>query len=145
MRKAFSLITAIIILVVMATLLVLTLSLSMQTSKQTGDIYLKEQAQLLARSATEYALLAISGHERNITTGCVENINITYPSATAAEYDINITIMYIGNNMPCTNARELDDAIATTDSNGTVIIDTTVTNLVSQEPIRYHRRTIQKP
>jgi len=144
MRKGFSLITAIIILVIISTLMVLMFSLSSQTVKQTGDIYLKEQTQLLARSATEYAILAISGHERNATSKCVENINMQYP-ATNPQYDINVSIYYIGKNLPCSSSHILDNNISTADSNGTVIIDTVVTYLQSNEPIRYHRRTIQKP
>jgi len=144
MRKGFSLITAIIILVIMSTLMVLMLSLSSQTVKQTEDIYLKEQAQLLARSATEYALLAISGHERTANSKCVENIKMKYP-ATNPQYNIKVSIYYIGKNMPCDPTYELDDNISTSDSNGTVIIDTLVTTNLSDEPIRYHRRTIQKP
>lgn len=144
MRKAFSLITAIIILVFMATLLVLMLSLSTQSAKQTGDVYIKEQAELLARSATEYALLAISGHKTDTTNGCVEKIDLRYP-ANAPSFDINVSIYYIGKNLPCTSSKILDNNISTSDSNATVIIDTFVTNLQSDEPIRYHRRTIQKP
>ncbi|WP_200763582.1 hypothetical protein [Nitrosophilus alvini] len=142
MRKGFSLITAIILLVAIATLMALMLSFSSQTAKQTGDIYLKEEAELLAKSATEFALLAISGHDHN--SSCVENINMRYP-AVNPRYDINMTLYYIGNNMPCNSSNELADNIATADSNGTVIIDTVVTNTDSDEPIRFHRRTIQKP
>ncbi len=144
MRKAFSLITAIIILVFMATLLTLMISLSTQSAKQTGDLYLKEQTELLARSATEYALLAISGHKSDTANGCVEKIYIKYP-ANSPSFDINVSIYYIGKNLPCTTSNILDNNIATNDSNATVIIDTIVTNLQTEEPIRYHRRTIQKP
>lgn len=103
-----------------------------------------EQTKLLARSATEYALLAISGHERNSTTKCVENINMKYPKSNPT-YDINVSIYYIGKGLPCDNDYILDNNISTKESNVTVIIDTTVTNNQSDEQIRYHRRTIQKP
>ena len=142
MRKGFSLLTAIILLVAIATLMALMLSFSSQTAKQTGDIYLKEEAELLAKSATEFALLSISGHDNN--TSCIEHINMRYPAANP-RYDINMTLYYIGNGMPCNLANELADNIATADSNGTVIIDTVVTNTESDEPVRFHRRTIQKP
>ncbi|WP_281950436.1 hypothetical protein [Nitrosophilus kaiyonis] len=143
MRKSFSLITAIIILVIISTLMVVMLSLSTQTAKQTGDIYLKEQVELLAKSATEYAILAIQGHDNK--NSCINSINIKYPVSTNPQYDINVSIYYIGNNLPCDSDHILANNIATSDSNGTVIIDTIVTNLQSDEPIRYHRRTIQKP
>lgn len=140
MRRGFSLITAIIILVAVATLLVLMLSLSSQTAKQTGDIYLKEQVDLLAKSATEYALLAISGHDNS--HNCIERINMTYPG-----YEINMSLNYIGTDLNCTADHELADDIATAESNGTVIIDTIITTkaTLTSEPIRFHRRTIQKP
>ena len=142
MRKAFSLVTAIFLLVLMSTLMAIMLSLSSQTLKQTGDIYLQEQAKLLARSATEYALLAISAHERNSTNKCVENINMHYPNPP---FDVNVSIYYIGKNLPCDNSNILDNNISTKESNVTVIVDTFVTSLDSLEDIRYHKRTIQKP
>jgi len=144
MRRAFSLITAIFIILIISTLMMLMLSLSAQSAKQTTDIYLKEQAELLARSATEFAILAISGHERNSTSKCVEKIDIQYPKNDPT-FDINVSLLYIGNNLPCTPTNILNNGIATDDSNGTVIIDTVVTTLQSDEPIRFHRRTIQKP
>ncbi len=145
MRRGFGLITAIIILMAVASLMALTISLSSSTVKNTTDIYLKEQAELLARSATEYALLAISGHDNSIN--CVQNINITYPTVPPNHtHEANLTIYYIGNAIPgCANV--LDNAIATNDSNLTVLIDTTVTvnPSITTEPIRVHRRTLQKP
>jgi type II secretory pathway component PulK len=149
MRRGFGLITAIIILVTVATLMTLMMGLSSSSVKSTTDLYLKEQAEILARSGTEFALLAISGHDNRFS--CVENINIGYPSAVAAEitHDINITLQYIGNGQNCTANRELADNITTDESNLTVIIDTVVSvnqvNTGITEPIRFHRRTIQKP
>jgi len=143
MRRGFSLITAIIILVIISTLMVLMLSLSSQTAKQTGDIYQKEQIELLAKSATEYAILAIHGHENN--TSCINTVHIDYPSSTNPQYSIDLSIYYIGSNLPCDSNHTLANNISTSDSNGTIIVDTIVTNLQSNEPIRYHRRTIQKP
>ncbi len=146
MRKGFGLITAIIIMVTVATLMSLMIGLSGTGVKVTMDIYLKEQADILARSATEYALLAISGHDNS--KNCIENINITYPNSANPTHEANLTIYYIGKNIPsCDNI--LANDINTTDSNLTVIIDTIVSvnqvNTGVTEPIRVHRRTIQKP
>jgi len=136
-REGFSLLLAIIVMITIATLMALMISLSSTTAKQTSDIYVSEQAKLLAKSATELALLAISGHDNS--ADCIENINFTYET----NYDVNMTIFYIGNGMPCTNM--LDNTIATAESNGTIIVDTYVTFNGANEPIRYHKRTIQKP
>jgi len=139
MREGFSLLLAIIIMITVATLLALMISLSSTTAKQTSDIYVSEQTKLLARSATELALLAISGHDNS--ANCIENINFTYET----NYDVNISIFYIGNALPCNASHILSNNIATAESNGTILIDTYVTFKGASEPIRYHRRTIQKP
>ncbi len=138
-RKGFSLLLAIIVMITIATLMALMISLSTTTAKQTSDIYVSEQTKLLARSATELALLAISGHNNN--ANCIENINFTFET----NYDVNMSLYYIGNGLPCNPSHLLANNISTPESNGTVIIDTYVTFKGSSEPIRYHRRTIQKP
>ena len=145
MRRGFGLITAIVIMITVATLMTLMIGLSSTSVKVTLDLYLKEQAELLSRSATEYALLAISGHENNVS--CIENINIAYPQ-TNPTHEANVTIWYLGSGLPsCKNV--LSNSIDTNESNLTVIIDTVVSvnqvNTGITEPIRVHRRTIQKP
>jgi len=144
MRKGFGLITAIIILVTVSTLMMLMMTLSSSSVKQTSDLYFKEQAELLARSVVEYGLLAISGHENNVS--CIENINVTYQGA----YDANLTFYYLyaGAVVP-TCSHVLASNIVTEESNLTTLIDVRVA--VNQaatgitEPIVIHRRTIQKP
>ncbi len=146
MKRGFSLLTAIIFLVLISTISILSLSLSSQSRKQITDGFLYLQAEVLARSATEYALLAISGHDFN--TSCLENINIRYPSNDSNyTHEMNISISYIGTSMPCNNSHILDNNISTSESNRTVIIDTIVTSNpnLSSEPVKIHRRTIQKP
>ena len=152
MRKGFSLITAIIFIVLVSTIAALALSFSTFSTKQTSDLFLREQAELLVQSGTEYALLAISGHDIK-TNGCLNAINAQYPQAGAtAMFNINVTINYLGRGLASAsnnNCNILSDLVATDDSNITVIIDTIVStttdNNISTEPIRLHRRTIQKP
>ena len=139
-------IMAIILIVVLTTIMAFMLSLTQKTTKQTTNIYLKEQAILLAKSATELALLKISGYDRNATgvTTCLGTINAVYPSIAAPIFNVNVTMHYIGLN--CTNGYNYIPNIHTADSNGSVLIDTTVTSAanVSTDPIRYTRRTLQK-
>lgn len=148
MRRGFSMLTALIFMILIATLGALAISLSTTTLKQTNDLYLKEQAELLALSATEYALLAISAHDFSVN--CLNTINSTYTQDGATTlFDINISLYYLGNGLP-TNCSTLTgnlNNIDTNDSNRTVIIDTIIRSAtgVSSEPISYHRRTIQKP
>jgi len=150
MRKGFSLITALVFMILVATLGALALSLSTTSVKQTSDLYLREQAELLALSATEYAILAISAHDFTGTGNCLNTINSTYTQdGTTTLFDINITLYYLGNGLPanCNTLTNNLNNIDTNDSNRTVMIDTIVSsaNGIASEPIRYHRRTIQKP
>ena len=142
MRKGFSLLTAIIFLVLVATISVLALTLSTQSAKQTTDIFLKSQAELLLKSGTEYAMLAMSGFDYN-ATNCLNNLNMTYNGT----HDINISIRYIGNNLGVCNTVPGANNIDTNESNRTVIIDTWVRTKdgIVSEPIVMHRRSIQKP
>lgn len=143
MRRGFTLLSAIFLMVLVATLMVLAFSLSAQTKKQTGDIYMQQQAYLLGRSATEFALLAISGHDNN--AHCINRIDLRFPKNDPI-YDVNMTIRYIGNGFPV-GCDMLASGISTTESNGTVLIDTVVsyTDPTTDEQVRFHRRTIQKP
>ncbi len=146
MRRGFGLITAIVIMITVATLMTLMIGLSSTSVKVTLDLYLKEQAELLSRSATEYALLAISGHENNIS--CIQNINIGYPKSKPT-HEANVTILYLGDGIVNCTDHILSNKVETNESNLTVIIDTVVSvnqqNTGISEPIRVHRRTIQKP
>ncbi len=143
MKKGVALLTAIIFITIVGALTVIILSSSSSTVKKSEDIYLYEQAKTLAKSATEYAILAIQGH--NFSSSCLNEININYQNL----FDINITIYYIGNDLPTTDCNILSNSLQTDESNGTAIIDTKVslsptalqTNV---NPITFTKRTLQK-
>ena len=59
-KSGMAMITAIAVIVIIATIMTLALKLSTQTTKKTVDIYVYEQAVLLSKRAAEYALLRIS-------------------------------------------------------------------------------------
>ena len=145
MRRGFGIITAIIIMMTIALLMSMSIGLSTATTKQTSDVYIKEQAKLFIRSATEYALLAISGHNNN--SNCVKDIKISYPNSTNPQYIATVNVWYIANGAPA-SCPLLKNNIVTDESNLTAIIDVIVeaqSVLGITEPIRLHRRTIQKP
>ncbi len=140
MRRGFSLLTAIFVILLIGSLLYLALSMSTTTVKRTEDLFKKEQARLLARSATEYELLRISGYD--FSGGCYSGENYTFNGI-----DVNTTIRYIGSGFPASCALPGANAIQTVDSNGTILIDVIVSYVDpgTAETIRYHRRTLQKP
>jgi type II secretory pathway pseudopilin PulG len=141
MRHAFSLLTAIFVMLLIGSLMALALSLMSTTTKQSSDLYLKEQVQLLARSAVEYEILKIEGQDGPSATSCYNGSDYSIQA-----YDINSTIYYLGSGLP-SSCNILDNHLATSDSNGTVIIDVSVSYVdpSSGEKIRYFRRTLQKP
>ncbi len=142
-RRGFGLITAIIIMMTVAVLMSLMIGLSSSTVKQTSNLYIKEQARLYLRSATEFALLAISGHDNSVD--CIKNMTINFDNNL---YRANIDIRYMGSGIPTAcNPNVIDNGVQTSDSNYTAIMDVTVeaTQAGLSEPIKLHRRTLQKP
>ncbi len=143
-RNGFAMIMAIFFMILIATLLSYMLSSTTETAKRTTNVYVNEQAQLLAKSAVEYAILRVSGQDRSGGI-CINSFNAQYPEGTPI-FDINVTIQYIGFGGlgGCT---DYIGTIQTPESNGTMLIDVYVSDNASlnlSEPIRYHRRTLQK-
>lgn len=143
MRRGFSLIIAIIFLVLVATIGMFSLNTSAVTAKQTTDIFLREQAELLAQSATEVAILNLL--QRNFSTDCPITagneiiVNQPFPDAANTLFRVTVRVdRLFGTIGTC-----VGDAISTPGSVGTVILDTVVRS-TTEIPVRVHRRTIQK-
>jgi hypothetical protein len=96
----------------------------------------------MLKSSTEYAILALQGHEINSTTKCLNKINITDNL-----FDINITYHYFVDDncsLPIWNECNCSE-IATEDTNGSVLIYVTVTSKNPSFHIRKVRFTLQNP
>jgi len=138
-RSAMAMIMAIAVIVIMATIMALALSLSSQTTKQSTTLYLYEQSALLAKGATEYALLKIAQDGP-----CTHTNDLNFQQDGI--YDINITLRYVYlAPSPCT-AEQTYATVTTDEQNGSVLMDIyiSVDENVTGEPIRYFRRTMQK-
>jgi len=148
--SGFAMIMAIFFMIVISTLLTYMLSTTTETANRTTNTYVNEQAQLLAKSAVEYALLRVSGVDRSVSP-CLEGFNTQYPG-TNPIFDINVSINYFGFGDACADRFPASTVgvISTSESNGTMLIDVYVTSTTGvgslnlSEPIRYHRRTLQK-
>ncbi len=135
-RSGFAMILAMGVIVILASIMALSLSMTSQTTKQTTDLYLYEQAVLLSKSATEYALLQIAQNPPCTIT------NLNFDEGV---YNINIDIRYVYfTPSPCANAVNDYFEITTSESNGSVMMDVTVSTDAATEPIRFFRRSIQK-
>lgn len=94
MRKAFSLVFAIVFLVAIATVGILSLNIVSLGTKDTQDLYIADQADLLAQSATEYAIWAIQRHNYE-KDGCLQRVQIKYPDEKKPLFEANVDIGYI--------------------------------------------------
>jgi type II secretory pathway pseudopilin PulG len=168
-KKAFSMITAIFVIVIMATVSALIMNITGKTVKATTQQYQKEQAQLLARSYTELAILYAIHYDRTTTPNCLETITDHFGDTTNG-YDIHINIKYLGNDTlldgcsktilangtvgiasnAANTATWVDDAAVNGGINNTIslIIDTYITYKDFDDPsdrnTTFHRRTLQK-
>ncbi|MDD5051903.1 MAG: type II secretion system protein [Sulfuricurvum sp.] len=145
-HHGMAMIMAIFMILVLGGIMAAVVSLTSTTTQRTQNQYLHEQALLLTRSATEYAMLAISGHTINAANGCINQITAVYPNAANPMFDITINARYVLNAAPAT-CNVYIPAITAQQTNGTVLLDVYVNTdaaLNLDEPIRYHRRTLQK-
>lgn len=148
-KRGFALIAAVFFIVIVATIAVTTLATANMTARDTVNAYVKEQAVLLAQSATEFAVMAMQSHSYADTGGgnCLETINMTYPTANNPLYTINVRIYYLDPTLGCT----ANHSIGITNLSAGVIthsalVDVTVSSSPNDVPrIVYNRRTLQKP
>ncbi len=145
MRKAFSMLTAIIVIVLMATVATFIMNLSGKMVKGTMVQFQREQSMLLAKSYTEYAIMAVTANDHN-SSNCLNNISGTY-----GIYNIDVNISYIGhtNNLDA-SCRTLSNSVTTVKSPLNIIVDVFVRYDELDHPsttppkITYHRRSLQK-
>ncbi len=154
MRKAFSMLTAIFIIVLMATVAAFIVSLSGKMVKGTTVQFQHEQSVLLAKSYTEYAIMAVTANEHN-SANCLNNISGAYGDSdgdgVADIYNIDVNISYIGNTDLHANCNTLSNGVITEKSPLSIIVDVFVSYKDLDHPagagapdITYHRRSLQK-
>jgi hypothetical protein len=145
MRNAFSMLTAIFIIVLMATVAAFIMNLSGKMVKETTVQFQREQAMLLAKSYTEYAIMAVTANDQNTT--CLNSINGSYK-----DYKVNVNISYIGHhnilNGGCTNILNPVNDVISPKSPLNIIVDVFVRYPDYDHPddlnMTYHRRSLQK-
>ncbi len=152
MRKAFSMLTAIFIIVLMATVAAFIVNLSGKMVKGTTAQFQHEQSVLLAKSYTEYTIMAVTANEHN-SSNCLNNINGTFGDDGAGNplYTVNVDISYIGNADLHGNCNTLSNGVVTEKSPLSIIVDVFVSYKDLDHPlgagapdITYHRRSLQK-
>ncbi len=164
MRKAFSMITAIFVILLLATIAMLVLNMAATTAYNTTTQYRHEQATLYAKSYTELAVMSVLDYNRTQNNNCVNNINGTIGNYNdGSGYEINTIISYIGNGStiisfpPCSRVlNTLSIPSVPLGSVPDIIIDVYVRYKdpehvatsgaagATAPDITYHRRTLQK-
>lgn len=159
-RKAFSMITAIFIILIMASVAGFVMNLSGKMVQETTSQYQKEQAVLLAKSYTELAIMTVMSNDRDSTGSCISNIDaddivpVGANAATAQGYRIRTRIGFIGQISEigsCLETRKLGSPVTARSDNLNIIVDVYVEYQALDNPlgtdapwITYHRRTLQK-
>ena len=95
MKKGFSLILAIIFILLVASIGALSMAISSSSAKTSVNLFIHEQAKLLADGAVEYAIMKVQ--QNDFATTCVDEIEINYPNDTSPTCRANISITYIGD------------------------------------------------
>ncbi len=146
MRRGFSMLTAMAVIVVISAIGAFILSLSGKMISETTVQFQREQAMLLSKSFTEYAIMAVTANDQN-SSNCLNSIN----SNIGGFYDVNVTISYIGRDVSSSCANVISTDVNTTRSPLTIIIDTDVRYQNPDDPrgasapwITFHKRTLQK-
>ncbi len=163
-RKAFSLITAIFVMLLMASVGAFVMSISGKIVQETTAQYQKVQAVLLAKSYTELAIMAVMSNDRKSTVECINDITGVIGAAGASTngegYKVETYISFIGPDAdisPCDNSRELGNPKVSTPPDPddpddlNIIVDVYVRYKDINHPtpstspwMSYHRRTLQK-
>jgi len=152
-RKAFSMITAIFVIILMASVGALVMNLSGKLVKTTTTQFQREQAMLLAKSYTEFAIMSVMANKRT-TGGCLSTIegdNVIRPENNGG-FEVRVQIAYISNNTNmltgCLATHVFSDAATTPESALNIIVDVYVRyhDLDGNQNtwITYHKRTLQK-
>ncbi len=146
-RSGFAMILAIFVVVMVALGGVMLLGNASTGAKSTGDNYLRAQAELLAMSATEFAVMRAQGFD-HIGGNCLNQLNIEIKDTTntIVMYDVNVSLAYSFRNPVVTGLNDACTRLADNTGKDTMILmDVTVTDRnLSTEPIRVHKRSWQK-
>jgi len=146
MRRAFGLMQAIMIVLVVGGIMTLALRYARVGAVHTADSYTRERAELFLRSATEIAMLQISGHDR--AGGCLERVRVRSREGDFVA-DVRILRYYLlRGSADLAACGSLGYPIATEESHGMVLMEVTVTADPSARvvhPVRIVRRSLQRP
>ncbi len=139
--------SAIIILLLIATLMSVVVKVAFMSVKHTTDTYMQERARLFMQSVIENSLLAIEGYERNSTNKCLKEIRFSDENSIFyADVKILRYYCYDLNKCPCPS---LAKKIETPVSHGYVLmkvrVESNTSNPRVDKKIVLIKTTLQRP
>jgi len=141
LRKGFSLLFTLVFIIIMAIVGVMILQLGASSTRHTARSFMDTKAELTLRAATEFAILALQGHQYDSTQPNgkrIQKIDITFP-----EFNAEVRFHYF---TPECQATDTDCSYEdTNDTNMTCLIYVTVTSKNKSFNIRKVRTTLQNP
>lgn len=143
-HKAFAMILAIFVVLLVASGGVLLLRNAATGTKSVGDNYLRAQAELLAESATEYAVMRAQGDSSVAAGNCLNQLIIAVKDISGnTMFDVNVSMLYsFRGAAPGGTCNYL---VQNTTKDSMILVDTIISDHnLSTEPIRIHKRTWQK-
>ena len=155
-RKGFSLLVAIFVILMLSLVASYIYYASSTIAKVGSTQYQKDQAELYARSYTEYAIMAIDSYNRSANNNCITQINQNIGNPDSGQgFKVKVLISYIGNNkyLPtsCPVTARLPDPSNPNNDTLMAIIDVYVSykdsqhmDIASSPWITYHKRSLQK-
>ena len=146
MRRGFSMLTAIAVIVVISAIGAFILNLSGKMVSETTAQFQREQAMLLSKSFTEYAIMAVTANEHN-SSNCLNTIT----SDINGFYKVQVDVSYIGRDLDSSCSNIISQDVTTSKSPLSIIVDVYVKYQDPDDPrggsapyITFHKRTIQK-
>jgi Flp pilus assembly protein TadG len=136
LKKGFSLFYTLVFLIIMATVGLMIMQFSAYSTKHTARSFMDTRADLVLRSATEYAIMALQAHDYK-KYGKINEINMTYPG-----FIVHTRFHYFATD--CTSGKTCSQ-ITTPDTNMSVLIYVTVISKNPNFHIRKVRVTLQNP
>ena len=141
-KPAFAMIMAVGVLVILAMIMAFSIHMTTRSGKRVVDVYVRNQAELYAKNAAEFALYKI---KESVTRCSPTSIG---PFTLDGIYNVNVDIQYAySNEGNCTsNYVSLIDAPSASREYGYVKIDVVVnvdSNSINSEPVRIYRRYIE--
>lgn len=131
MRRGFGMIQVIFFMLILSGILAISMKYASITTKQTEDLYIKEQAELFMQSAIELTLLGISRAANRINEVYVVSDDKRFTA------DVNITKYYIfGENLET----EISNGMISMD----IVVETNNSHPKNTRELKLTKRSLQR-